>query len=232
MAMMIAAGVLVANVLLGREPAGEEAQPPLAETTPVDSEPGPEPEPERDPVDPVLAELRATDRFVAFAEHDRAEAAWADGEVAFGWNNFAVVHDKQVTHEWTNKTELWDEVIPPIRDQLLMLGEPYTEPMWDEERPSPASIGASWPDEVTGGRGQYVEITGRYFDEERGTPVERNWAVLIATGDDGSGELVGRMPPIELVPSQARNFRHADELVRIAAWEWVQAQPVLHGGGA
>ena len=236
---IVAAGA--AGLFLLRDPPAATPDAPAdaaaAEDAPVEGDTaaegeGPAGSEEQPAVDPALAELRATDHYVALAEHDRAAAAVAAGIEDFGWNNFAIVHDGQVTHEWTNKAELWDEVVPPIRDELLLLGVPFTEPMWDETNPSPASIGAGWPNDVTGGRGQYIQVTGRYHDEGRATPVEVKWAVLIVTHDDGSGEVVAHMPPVELVPSQATSFRHARELTRLAAWEWVQAQPLQSGEGA
>ena len=143
--------------------------------------PTPTPTPTVDPVEEQLAELRATDRFLELAEHERAQdAVWA----RFGWEAFAPFEDGEKLFEWANKAELWDEVAPPFRDECLLAGPEATRPMWDAEVLIPAGIEPRWSNKSTGGRGQFVEFVCLYHDEEAEEPVERWTAVLIATDDD------------------------------------------------
>jgi hypothetical protein len=171
-----------------------------------------------------LAELRETDRFEALAEAERAKAYDdARPEFDYGWNAFAVVEDGEVVHEWDNKEELWNEVVPPIRDELLLLGEPYEEAMWDEGQPLVTNVFPRWSDETTGGRGQYIEIQARY-ETDSGQPTQWIGGLLIETTVSGGGRLASRMTPLELARSQAEGYRHSREIIENAAWDWVQEQ--------
>lgn len=234
--VLVLGGGALGVMLLGGDPAPASAP---ADAVPADSvdepaeEPGDEPAEAAEAVDPAeaeLAELRASDRYLMFAEPDRAIPADEDYTLYdIGWGAFAERVQGEIVHEWTNKAALWAQVVLPIRDELLLRGEPYTDPMWDEDNPWPASLGSRWSNGTTGGRGQYIELNGRYFHEEQNRPVEVVWAVLIARQPDGSGEVVAEMPPMEVAPEDAEGYMHSRQGIRDAAWMWVEQQPVFDG---
>jgi hypothetical protein len=122
----------------------------------------PEPEVEPDPDDTArLEELRASDAFVELAEHDRAPSGrWG----ALTYSQFAMAEDGALVQEWTNKPELWDSVVPDLRDQCLLAGSVPTEPLWNDEVMIPVGVGPRWNDATTQGRGHFVEVTCAYLD--------------------------------------------------------------------
>jgi hypothetical protein len=195
-----------------------------AETpTPV-QEATPTPTPTVDPAEEQLAELRATDRYLELAEHDRAaNATWA----RFGWDAFAPFEDGEKLFEWANKAELWDEVAPPFRDECLLAGPEATRPMWDAEVLIPAGIEPRWSNDSTGGRGQFVELVCLYHDEDIDEPVERWTAVLIGTNDTGAGAIVAQMKSFEVREEEYQSFAARREGVRELLWTWTARQPVI-----
>lgn len=230
--VLVLGGGALGVMLLGGEPGPAPDVIPAEAADEPAAAPADEPVETVDPAEAELAELRASDRYLMFAEPDRAiPADEAHTSYEIGWGAFAERRQGEIVHEWTNKAELWAQVVLPIRDELLLRGEPYSEPLWDEGKPVSASLGSTWSNETTGGRGQYIELNGVYFDEERNGPVEVVWAVLIARQSDGSGEVVAEMPPMEIVPQDAEGFMHSRQLIRRATQDWVETQPVFDDAG-
>lgn len=176
-------------------------------------------EPAPDPVAEAEAELealRASDRYVAFAEHERArQVEWPGGMVG-AWSGFARAG-------YANVEELWDEVVGPIRDDALLAGEPFGGALWNEQNAVPAYLPGGWSDETTG-RGDAFVFTYRFIDPGSGEPVERTHAVLIRKDGDGDGGVAARMEPFELRRRDAINFSEAADLVDEVVWGWVQEQ--------
>lgn len=171
--------------------------------------------PSVDPDEARLAELRKTDQFDEFAEHERA--AKADG-ARLAWENFApIVDGKRV--EWSNKAELWDSIAPKIRDEALLLGPEYRKPLWNARNAIPNGVSMVWNNEDTEGRGDYAEFTVTYLSA-RGA-VERSWAVLVIRDTAGAGTLVDVMPAIDVVEADHADAAAATEWLRERAWAWV-----------
>lgn len=209
-------GGLVGWSLLSADSGTIEMDPdrPEASTDPP-ADTNPDTGPPDEGADAELAELRATDRYLAIAEHDRAAGLeWPPG-FAGAWETFA-------ERGYANEEALWDEAVQPIRDDALRAGEPFMEPIWDEEYPTPAYIPVGWTDETTQGRGDAISFAVRFT---AGGPVERWHAVLIRPGADGDGELVARMEPFDLRRGDAPDFPSAHDRAYDRVWEWVQEQP-------
>jgi hypothetical protein len=207
--------VVVMAVLLGGCRAGGAGSPPVVRASePVASETASE-----DAREARLVALRATDHFDEFAAHERA--AQADG-ARLAWENFAPIVDGERV-EWTNKAELWDEIAPKIRDEALLLGPEYREPLWDNTNAIPNGVSMAWNNEDTQGRGDYVEFGATLLSGPE--PSERYWGVLIRTDGEGRGVIVGHMPPLELKPSDFPDHAKAQEHLADQEWAWVVTQP-------
>jgi hypothetical protein len=168
----------------------------------------------------TLEALRATERFLELAPHDRAaDAPWA----RFGWGLFAPQAAGETLFEWSNKAALWDELAPAFRDTCLLAGPEADRPMWDAEVLIPAGAGPAWNDDSTEGRGQFVEFSCVYDDD--GAPVERFFGVLITTDVTGAGHVRALMPPFDVRESDYPDFQTSRDGVDAQLWAWVQAQP-------
>lgn len=210
----VVAALLTAAVLLAA--CGEEPAPPVVEASEV--EPTRSASPTADPDEARLAELRATDQFDEFAEHERA--AQADG-ARLAWENFApIVDGKRV--EWTNKAELWDSIAPKIRDEALLLGPEYRKPLWDQRNAIPNSVAASWNDQDTNGRGHYFEFLVTYSTTQGAA--QRIWGVLVQVSPHGAGEVVARRMPVDFPERQFGSSAQQEEVSTQLAWRWVTAQ--------
>lgn len=162
-----------------------------------------------------LAALRATDQFDEFAEHGRA--AQADG-ARLAWENFAPIVDGERV-EWTNKAELWDSIAPRIRDEALLLGPEYREPLWDNTNAIPNGVSMAWNNEDTEGRGDYVEFSVTYQTESG--PAERYWAYLVSRDQVGRGSLIRRMPAFDILERDHPDLEAATEELRSRTWSWL-----------
>lgn len=167
-----------------------------------------------------LTGLRAGDDFDEFAEHQRA--AKADG-ARLAWENFApIVDDKRV--EWSNKAELWDSIVPKIRDEALLLGPEYRKPMWNARNAIPNGISMAWNNEKTAGRGHFVEFGVTY--EHDGIGRERYWGFLIQRDAKGAGVVMAAMPAIEVSETDFASLHDSQEALSDEEWSWVEAQPL------
>lgn len=206
------AGVVLAVVLLlGGCRAGSDAGPPVVQASePVASEIAEE----------RLVALRATDQFDEFADHERA--ARADG-ARLAWENFAPIVDGERV-EWTNKAELWDAIAPAIRDEALLLGPEYREPLWDNANAIPNGVSMAWNNEDTEGRGDYVQFTATY--QAGDGPSRRYWGALIDTSIELHGTVRLLMPPIDTTEAQFQGEAQEAEAVAERQWVWIQQQEV------
>ena len=196
---------------VGVAASGCEAGPPVVRA----SETRPPASPTTDPVEARLIELRATDMFDEFAEHERA--AQADG-ARLAWENFAPIVDGERV-EWTNKAELWDSIAPKIRDEALLLGPEYREPLWDTRNAIPNGISMAWNDEDTEGRGHFVEFSAAFESHEG--PAERVWGYLIRRDAAGRGHLSRAMPSLTIRESDHRDAPSAIDWLRDQSWMWI-----------
>ena len=192
---------------------GSEPAPPVVEASEVEATASPSPS--VDPDEAKLAELRGTDQFDEFAEHERA--AKADG-ARLAWENFApIVDGKRV--EWTNKAELWDSIAPKIRDEALLLGPEYRKPLWNTRNAIPNGISMAWNNEDTGGRGEFVEFSATYEAEEEAR--QRYWGFLVDTASDGTGQILRVMPALETRESDFPGQSEEADHVARAEWDWI-----------
>lgn len=222
----LAVAALLIGGLLLRDALAPAAEPPLAADSPpaADRDPDSGQGTPADDADAQLAALRASDRYLAIAPHDRAAGLeWPPG-MDGAWESF------QWFRTYANQEALWDEVVAPIRDDALLAGEPYTGPIWDEEYPVEAYVPNGWTDDTTEGRGDAYTFAVRFADAADGEPVERWHAVLIRPGADGAGELIARMDHFDLRRGDAPGFPEAVGSARERVWEWVQQQPVEEAG--
>jgi hypothetical protein len=205
-----ALAVVMAVLLGGCRAAGPEEPPPVV--------PGSEPAASETAEDARLAALRATDQFDEFAEHERA--ARADG-ARLAWENFAPIVDGERV-EWGNKAELWDAIAPKIRDEALLLGPEYRQPLWDNTNAIPNGSAVAWNDQETEGRGNFVEFGVTAITESG--PVQRYWGALISTDSAGHGTLLAEMPSVDLAESEFESEAQAQDALADRQWTWVVAQ--------
>jgi len=171
-----------------------------------------------DPDEARLAELRATDQFDEFAEHERA--ARADG-ARLAWENFAPIVDGERV-EWTNKAELWDSIAPKIRDEALLLGPEYRKPLWNNNTAIPNTAGVPWNDAETGGRGHYAEFVATFVGRRGAT--ERVWGFLIVTDGSGHGRVTASMPALDFREADYASAADEYDALQAHAWAWVERQ--------
>jgi hypothetical protein len=225
-ATMLAAEVAAIRAAASQvaEPATEPS-PRSVPPAPVTVEPSPSPSPSPTSDEARLVELRKTGAFLEFAEYPRAlEATW----LKHGYASFAPHVNHEIAFEWVNKPELWNDIVPPLRDEVLLAGPEASRPMWNADVLIPAGLEMSWPDEVTGGRGQFVYFSAVYRDVGAGEPVERFWPFLIAADEAREGRVVARMPAFELREADSSDYRASRKLVRDRMWQWVQQQSVVN----
>jgi hypothetical protein len=193
---------------------------PAPTPTPTPS-PSPDPPPPEvdDPASARLEELRASDAFLELAEHDRARTGqWS----RFTWDEFTLSTNADgVREEWTNKAELWDELMPAFRDECLLAGEVATEPMWEEQVLIPLGVTPRWSDITTGGRGQFVQMYCAYVSPQTGEPVERWSGALLTQESNGSGVRTRTMEPFDTAESAYAGPGPRDEQVAARFWDWV-----------
>ena len=100
-----------------------------ASTTPapVSATPTPTPAPTEPP--PTLEDLRASDAYIEFAETRRARSAPGVDRAynGFGWDGGDGNY-----YEFANASTLWNEVVQPIRDDLLTAGYEHRGPILDD----------------------------------------------------------------------------------------------------
>jgi hypothetical protein len=205
--------------------ASEPDSPPTPVATPT-ATPTPTPTPTPLPVDEEearLEELRASDAFLEFAEHDRAQTAqWA----RFAYDEFTLSSDDAgVRAEWTNKDELWDELMPPFRDECLLAGPVATRPIWDGQIMIPVGMAPRWSNKTTEGRGQFLEASCAFVDGESEEVVELWVGFLIQTAEDSSGRVVRQLEPFDFRESQASTYAEQDEQISEHFWAWITEEP-------
>jgi hypothetical protein len=195
---------------------------PAPTPTPTPS-PSPDPPPPEvdDPASARLEELRASDAFLELAEHDRARTGqWS----RFTWNEFTLSTNADgVREEWTNKAELWDELMPAFRDECLLAGEVADRPIWGGQVGIEVGVTPRWDDATTEGRGQFIQVFCRYEVTE-GTLAERWFAALIVRGESGEGAITALMPPFDVHESDVASFDEREDAVGLAFWTWVEQQ--------
>lgn len=150
----------------------------------------------------------------------------------WGLGAFAIFDDGQVAFEWSNRDQLWNDLVVPVGRSCRDAGPPIREPMFDGPEPLVAAVDPYWNNRSTSGRGTLVSVMCAYVDAQRG-PVERYEAFLVATDPDtGRGRVVARGGSWELA---ARDYDAVAGLVRdrdraLAAWvrqqDRVEADPI------
>lgn len=171
-----------------------------------------------------LPELRESDAFAAFAEHERAGQA---GAASLGYDLFAPHRDGEIVFEWSNKAELWDGLVPGIRDQCLLAGAPRDQPLWDSAVTADGGIDPGWSTVTTQGRGQFVDFLCRFVEPGSGVGVERWWAALIATDAERNGRVVARMPAFDVRADEFASLHASREAIDLRLWSWVLEQAVV-----
>lgn len=172
-----------------------------------------------------LERLRATNQFLEFAEADRARhATWA----RFAYDRFAPHDGPEILFEWHNKSELWDSIVPAIRDECLLAGAPIVRPLWDAQIVIPASLNPTWDAQATSGRGLFIDFVCRYeADGERG---ELWVGVLLETSEHNIGLVLGRSSTVHVDEDGYRTFGEASDGARQQLWQWITTQPPSEDG--
>jgi hypothetical protein len=194
--------------------------PPPRTFPPPSATPSPSPLPTSD--EARLVELRKTDAFLEFAEYPRAlDAQW----LKHGYANFAPHENGEIAFEWVNKAELWNSIAPRIRDEALLLGAEASRPMWNADVLIPAGTDMTWHDQLTAGRGQFVQLSAIFEDPQTKAPVERFWAFLIRTDEDLKGQVVAAMEPFDVREGDSPDYERSRDVADERMWAWVQKQP-------
>jgi hypothetical protein len=170
-----------------------------------------------------LAALRASEAFAVFAEWDRAVTV-EFSQLAAG--NFAPQEHDQVLFEWDNVEDLWNSIAPVIRDDALLAGPEWTQPLWEDLQLLAGQVGTPWNNETTEGRGDVVRFQAVF--NGGGFAVLRSYVVLIAT-DEVDGRHIGyvhaRMPAFDLREQDFADGDAMDQVLFARIWDWVSAQP-------
>jgi hypothetical protein len=146
-----------------------------------------------------LARLRKTDAFVEFANFDRARTApnYERALGAFSW--YDARRDSYVG--FINAKQLWNQIAPPVRDDLLLQGDEYRGPILDDR----VKGGITGSYERRGERSQLIAFLAPFKDAD-GAPMGRVNAVMIAVSDQreddayARGRLLTRMKPFTVAP--------------------------------
>ncbi len=231
-----AAGDVMTDDVIAGPPPLDSAPPPAPAPAPPAPEPTEDPRATTQPYATLpsdfgtadLEALRASDAFEVFAEWDRAITV-EYSQLAAG--NFAPQENDEVLYEWDNVEDLWNSIAPVIRDDALLAGPEWTEPLWDNVEIVTAHVAVPWNNETTQGRGDVIRF--EVVLDRANAAVLRSYVVLIAT-DQVEGRQIGyvnaRMPAFDY---REVDFASAAEL-RTASldriWEWVQAQAPVEDG--
>ena len=167
-----------------------------------------------------LARLRKTDAFVEFANWDRARTApnYEHALGDFGW--YDPERDGYV--RFINAKQLWNKVVAPVRDDLLLAGPDYRGPILDGR----VDGGIAGVYERQGQERQLIAFVAP-FEAPDGTPMGRVNAVLVdVSGEQGlssyaQGRLLARMKPFTVAPADyATNAELARRGIRphLEAW--------------
>lgn len=150
----------------------------------------------------------------------------------WGLGAFAIFDRGEVAFEWSNRDELWNEIVIPVSESCRQAGPPIQEPLFDGPEPLQAAVDPYWNNRSTSGRGTLVSVMCAYRDAQRG-PVERYEAVLVATDPDtGRGRVVARSRAWTLAASAYEDVGElvADRDRAIAGWvreqDRVEADPI------
>jgi hypothetical protein len=173
-----------------------------------------------------LARLRKTDAFVEFANWDRARAApnYERALGAFSW--YDPGRDSHVG--FINAKRLWNDIAPPVRDDLLLTGPEYRGPILDDR----VRGGITGSYERRGEESQLIAFLAP-FKDLNGVPMGRVNAVLIDVSDQqgdeayARGRLLARMKPFTVAPEDyTTNADLAERGISPRLRSWAQE----HGG--
>ncbi len=155
-----------------------------------------------------LKRLRKTDAFVEFANFDRARLApnYERALGDFGWYDPA----RQGLVRFANLRQLWNKVVKPIRDDLLLAGSEYRGEFLD------GSVRGGVIGVVEGGRpaAQLLDFIS-LVEKDNGAVKVRVHAVVLDVVEQRTssryarGRLLERMPPFTLDPA---NYKTTAEL--------------------
>jgi hypothetical protein len=173
-----------------------------------------------------LARLRKTDAFVEFANWDRARTApnYERAVGAFSWYD-----ERRDSHVgFTNAKRLWNQIAPPVRDDLLLTGPEYRGPILDDR----VRGGITGSYERRGEESQLIAFLAP-FKDVNGVPMGRVNAVLIDVSDQqgdeayARGRLLARMKPFTVAPEDyTTNADLAERGISPRLRSWAQE----HGG--
>ena len=213
-------------------PATDPSPSPAAEPSPS---PSPSPAPSQEPAGPVTDPREVVDLSrpvvappddwlgLATVEELEQSQLWTD-QAAFEYFGEHTGEEKPATdtslpepprHRWTNERELWNRLAPVWREDMLRTGPSWRESLFDGMPGHWTGGGGIWNDEDTRGRGTLYTWQAIYARD--GEPVSRNYAALIKTQPDGSGELVAIMEPFD-EPLSKPQRGHEKILDRL--WTW------------
>ncbi len=167
-----------------------------------------------------LARLRKTDAFVEFANWDRARTApnYERALGAFSW--YDPGRDSHVG--FINAKRLWNDIAPPVRDDLLLQGDAYRGQLLGERVSGPVvTVLPRRPSDH-----QVIGFVALYADSS-GAPLDRVHAVMAqvspsrASDEYAYGRIIARMRPFTIDPAE---FESLEDLAtegigpRVKAW--------------
>jgi hypothetical protein len=166
-----------------------------------------------------LARLRKTDAFVEFANWDRARTApnYERALGDFAW--YDPYRDGYV--RFINAKQLWNRVVAPVRDDLLLQGNEYRGRLLDGRVSGP--ITGPYPRRADDA--QLIGFLALY--RGRSTPLDRVHAVLIdvnsdqASGGYARGRVIALMKPFTVDPGKFESLSSLAEdgiSPRLRAW--------------
>ena len=235
----LAAGVVWVYAGLGGGPGVAGAQSRIVSSEPPSAMPspratGPEPRaaappstapvasasPALTPTPGRLDALRASDAYLEFAEASRARTAPGAGLAydSFGW------HGTDGHEYWfRHRSALWNTVVSPIRDDLLLQGTEFREPLFDVRGKPSHPFVAFYPREP--GELQLVAFVCPFIDKGSDVAV-RVHAVLLDVVEEGSyrgqASLRARMTPFTVSASDYENWTAlATEGIKPELLAWV-----------
>lgn len=190
----------------------------------------PEPTPTVPEEELALQSLRESAAWVNLAEWDRALT---------GRRLFQIHNEVGAVAEFANAEELWNEAIPPLREEMLLMArDEGIEPESVRFRGLPvedanvSGVLRWFTNETTEGRGMMFAPFASYLTSE-GESRYRSWPVLIAAGvgsdDTTVGTHVGTGPAVDFAVADLPGVtEELDVIVGARYLDWLRAQdPVV-----
>ena len=170
-----------------------------------------------------IATLRTGEDYDAFADADRAQSA--DGGSATIGNFLSVTRRGGETVEvpFSNQAELWNQIAPSVRDDLLLAGDEFVGSAVEDVDLAP-TVATVMPQQ--GGKPQVMYFLGDYRTAQ-GEAEVRVRTFLLETDRQRTGRVVADLAPFELSPS---SYSTVEELLTAVESRSVELAESYKGG--